>query len=551
MGHEEAVSGNPEIDGPKADFDSSIPGPVRSGAVRRRVGRFSDGFYQRAVCVAIGLYIGIYLYLGFETHGAFGTFAMDLGIYDQAAWLISQGKSYITVRGINTWGHHNNAVFYLFAPFYWLGAGPRFLMFVETTLLGLGALPVFRIAAAKFRSGKIGLFFAICYLLYPPTGWLAQWTFHPESLSVTAVLLAWWFAKTRRVVLLSVVVLFALSTREEVGLVIAMMGVVLLFSKSRLTPWPSLSEPVAHPRERILRWGIPLALLTVGLSWYLASTKILIPHFNDGGNPYYIKRFFGEFGSSSGEVVVNMVKNPDRVLKLASQPDAEMFAIDLIGPFGFLPLAGAPFLAICSPQLLAALIGAESFIRKIRFQYTALITPGVIIATIEGLYLMTRRRRGLLKPLMVWITITMSISVVFRSSLPFTKQDWVWKAPDAHTPVVERALKLVPKDARVGATLNIVPHLSHREVIYDFPNPFIAHYHGPDNNKKVDPKVIDWLVYDLKSLYFGDAEAAKKFLSRPEFVTVFSEDGMVIARRRSTMTPQELAKLRSVAPVFP
>lgn len=237
--------------------------------VRTQAARFSDAFYERAVWVAVGCYISLYLFLGFRNHAGFGTFAMDLGIYDQAAWLISRGKSYITVRGIDTWGHHNNAVFFLFAPFYWLGAGPRFLIFVETTMLGLGAIPVFRIASAKLRSGSIGLFFALCYLVYPPTGWLSQWTFHPESLSVTAVLFAWWFAKTRRVAWLGIVVLFALSTREEVGLVIAMMGVVLLFAKSTLDPWPSRANLVRHPREKFLRWGIPVALVTVGLAWIL------------------------------------------------------------------------------------------------------------------------------------------------------------------------------------------------------------------------------------------------------------------------------------------
>ena len=44
----------------------------------------------------------------------------------------------MTVRGLEFWGQHINLIAYLYTPFYWLGAGPTFLMGTQAACLGLG-----------------------------------------------------------------------------------------------------------------------------------------------------------------------------------------------------------------------------------------------------------------------------------------------------------------------------------------------------------------------------------------------------------------------------
>ena len=66
--------------------------------------------------------------LGVQHHDNFGTWSYDMGIYDQGFWLVSRGgQSFMTVRGMEFWGHHLNLIVVAFVPFYWLGAGPSFL----------------------------------------------------------------------------------------------------------------------------------------------------------------------------------------------------------------------------------------------------------------------------------------------------------------------------------------------------------------------------------------------------------------------------------------
>lgn len=98
-------------------------------------------------------------------HDRFWTTGYDLGIFDQAAWLVANGKTFITIRGLSFWGHHVNPGMLLFAPFYWLGAGPRFLNTAMVVAFVLGARPVYRIAIFHLRHEWLALALAVAYLL--------------------------------------------------------------------------------------------------------------------------------------------------------------------------------------------------------------------------------------------------------------------------------------------------------------------------------------------------------------------------------------------------
>jgi len=94
----------------------------------------------------IGVYSWIFGNLTWAQQSNFGTFGFDMGIYDQGIWLLSRfDDPFVTIRGLNLFGHHVNLVTLLFVPFYWLGAGPYFLYLAETLMLAMGAIPAWLI----------------------------------------------------------------------------------------------------------------------------------------------------------------------------------------------------------------------------------------------------------------------------------------------------------------------------------------------------------------------------------------------------------------------
>ena len=137
--------------------------------------------------------------LGVQHHRNFGTWSYDMGIYDQGFWLVSRGgQSFMTVRGMEFWGHHLNLIVLAYVPFYWLGAGPSFLYVAQAVGLGAGGHSRLPDRSRPLPKPWMGFLFAVVYLMYAPIQWISWANFHPEALVITPLLFAWWFATRRR-----------------------------------------------------------------------------------------------------------------------------------------------------------------------------------------------------------------------------------------------------------------------------------------------------------------------------------------------------------------
>jgi uncharacterized membrane protein len=129
--------------------------------------------------------------LGTLRQDRFRTFGFDLGIYDQAIWLLSRARDpFITVRGLEAFGHHVNVILLLLAPFYRLGAGPHFLLFVQVAAQASGAFAVFLLARDRVDDRWIACALSAVYLLHPTSQWLVWEFFHPDAVSIGPLLFA-------------------------------------------------------------------------------------------------------------------------------------------------------------------------------------------------------------------------------------------------------------------------------------------------------------------------------------------------------------------------
>ncbi len=287
--------------------------------------------------------------LGVQHQDNFGTWSYDMGIYDQGFWLVSRGgQSFMTVRGLEFWGQHVNLIVVAFVPFYWLGAGPSFLYVAQAVGLGAAALPIYLIARDRFAKPWMGLLFAVVYLMYAPIQWISWANFHPEALVIAPLLYAWWFATHKRWRGMFIALLIALSVREDAALVVIVMGLILL-----LMYRPGKGD---H-RDRVM------ALTTFGLGvvWYAIATRIVIPHFNQGRQPFYIEYFYSNYGKDMPQIISTILRHPNRVIGDATQPDRIRFYRDLALPLGGLPLVAPLTLLMAAPQMLASVIGLSPY----------------------------------------------------------------------------------------------------------------------------------------------------------------------------------------------
>jgi len=104
-----------------ANLPLTIEETPRSQVTVRRVCRF-------ALLVGMSVFFCLFLRLAFTLHDNFAYMTFDLGIFDQAVWLISQGKTpFVTARGIHILGDHFSVILYLLAPIYALVPSPKTL----------------------------------------------------------------------------------------------------------------------------------------------------------------------------------------------------------------------------------------------------------------------------------------------------------------------------------------------------------------------------------------------------------------------------------------
>ena len=93
------------------------------------------------------------------------------------------------------------------------------------------------------------------------------------------------------------------------------------------------------------------------------------------------------------------------------------------------------------------------------------------------------------------------------------------------------AVDMIPDDAAVSATYNLLPHLTHRAEIYSFPNPWISKNFGIDGEPRRNPKRVQWIVAD-RGVFDKQSRGAPRRPHRSgTFRVVFDQDGYAVLHR--------------------
>ena len=380
-------------------------------------------------------------------HRSFETGRFDLGNMVQAVWFTAHGHP-LRVTNLNgdqalRLGAHLDPVLVLFAPLWWLWSSPDLLLVAQSVAIALGALPVYRLAQEHLGSRRAGVGFALAYLLYPATTWLALNEFHPGGLAMPALLFAFWYLDEDRLLPFAGVAFFAACCREDVPLVLAGYGV-----------WYAL----ARGGRRVGAW-----IAVAGVTWTAVATRVVIPHFG-GGQTAFAGRY--------SEARAALLHDPFDLFRLALDHAGVHYLLGLV-----LPLAGlcllSPLVLAALPALALNLLSATPTQSSIHFHYTAAVIPVLVAAAVLGAARLQRQRpmpvasialaaalagNYLLGAIPVWSELPHGETLQARAAIV-----------TAHDRVTARALKLIPPNAVVSATNSLGAHLSARRRTLSFP----------------------------------------------------------------------------------
>ena len=452
-----------------------------------------------------------FIYLGWLRQRYFGTTGFDLGIYDQAVWLLSRlADPFNTIRGLNVFAHHMNLVLWLITPLYWVAGGPVTLLAVQAIAQASGAVAIFLLARDRLGERWLALALALVVLLNPAYQIMAWAWFHPEVLAVPAVLFAYWAARAGHWRWYAVSVVLALACKEDVALAVSVLGVVVALQGHR-------------------RYGIITS--AAAIAWYALTIRVLIPAFNNGMAPFFIDFFGKELGSTPGQVLANILTNPTKAWRLIAQSDRRDYLWSMFVPVAFVPFGALRVLLIGAPMLAVNLLSAWPYQRGMGAHYSALVLAGLFPATVEAIALLGRTP-GLRRFLVGLVVATsLAATVVWGPSPLSTKFAMHYPLhPGPKQGAMERAVARVPASAAVSTTWNLSPHLTLRKRVYEFPAPWLPSNWGVRGENLPNPRVVDWLVIDRAAVGPEHRPLLDRLVSQ-EFAVVQSEQEVVVARR--------------------
>ncbi len=462
---------------------------------------------------ALALFVLTFALETWTLHQHFGTYGFDLGIFDQGTWLLSRLKApFVTIRGLDLFGDHSSYILLLVAPLYRIWADPRLLLLLQVIALALPAWVLFRLGTRHLRHHIAGLVVAFAYLAYPAMQWAATWQFHPETLAAGFLALAALAADRQRWRPMAWFLVLALLCKEDVGLVVAGLGVLLALSGER----------------RVGRW-----VAISGLAWFVLATFVLMPLISGHGSPYFAQNY-GIAYTGPGSVLRALPTLAGRALETGLGNQGIAYLLLVFGPLALLPLLAPRWLWPVGPPLLLNLASASSYLQQIRYQYLATSAPFLGIAAVAGLCVVARRRRALLAPAMVLLLATAFWTDQRYGPALWSHQRLVAPASPLD-PSRRQAVALVPDDpdVAVSAQYNLVTHLAHRVRAYEFPNPFRASNWGQQGARHTVEEVasVRWVVAERDELGKDDLDLLQRLQASPSWSTRLDRDGVVVLER--------------------
>ncbi|MEO6863716.1 MAG: DUF2079 domain-containing protein [Microcoleus sp.] len=402
--------------------------------------------WQIAVCALI------FLLCSSVRHALFESNAFELGIYDQVAYLISQGQTpFSSFLEIHHMGNHAALVMYPVALLYKIYPDVHWLLLIQAVALALGALPVWSLAIQAGLNNSISRAIACIYLLYPLVFNVNLFDFHPEVIALPALLAAILAARLNKTLWFCAAILLVLSCKAVLSLTVAAMGLWLLcFDKKR---------------------NCGLIALFLGVGWFLITTQALIPYFNQGREHAGIGRY-QYLGHSVLEIAVNLILKPNLIL-------GRFFSLDT---FEYLALLVLPIIWWISPRGLIPLISAVPMLvmnilsdipaqRDLIHQYSIPILPFLLVAVISSLAGRNQSQGKTIFDRLPIPNYPLPRIIVIWSLIAFfalAKYGYFWTiyldSLDS-LPATKEAITLINTKGSVLTTSHVAPHLTHRPVV--------------------------------------------------------------------------------------
>lgn len=418
-----------------------------------------------AITVALaGFYIYRIGHLTNISHMKFNTMSSDLAEYDNLFFNALHGHPFrapAIAGDLKDWSNlqaHAEFGLYLLLPIYALSPGAPILLWIQSSLVGLTAIPLYLLGAA--RLGRLaGVAFAFAFLAMPAVQQPNFYDFHftPLSMFFVAWLLFFVFklsqeptSRRYRIAVASAVVL-ALACREDISIGITVLGFFLLL------------------RGVLAREG--LILMLAGASYFATLKFAVMPLFGNWWFDAMYQDLKADGAKGYGAVVLTLLSNPPFTLRTMLTEPKLLYVLHMTVPLLALWLR-KPLLwmAVLPGFVSTLLVTNRPPMHQISFQYTYLWLPYVFGASIVATRHGVRGVSTLASLLLVAFAASHQFGVYPRGERiqgGFILKNFEFGEKEAKQYAdLQELIAMMPPDAIVSVTETEGPHVSTRLVMY-------------------------------------------------------------------------------------
>ncbi len=408
---------------------------------------------------AYTLYFGYYTILN---HRRLGTSGFDLGININWAYNALHGQPWrCTVLFGDAGGHFlaNHAIFAMFGylPLFALKPDGEFFLAWQALMVGFAGTTLYLFASTQIPRWS-AVIVSVAYLLYAPLHGPNFYDYHELLPPLFFHFLLYWAIATRRNWLVAVSIAIIWSFREDLPVGTCLLGLFLLLTGVR----PRMGLIIAVSS---LVWFVLLKFVimaSAGSWWFSGIYKELQPPGTSG----------------YGAVVQTILINPSYFLKTLLKEEKLVYFLHMMAPVALLPMRRAALLILAVPGFAFSLLTTGyAPTLSISFQYTCHSIPYIFAASVLALRLIGQGEAGYIRrraALGAAALATLSHSYVFGAVLQRdTFIGGVGHIEFGLTPperqryeTVKRMNSLIPKEASVAASEDLVPHVAARKNVY-------------------------------------------------------------------------------------
>jgi uncharacterized membrane protein len=432
--------------------------------------RFSLGL----VFLIFGL---VYCLISLVNHYNFRTYGLDLGISNNAIFDYAHFRwndcPVMQPQFDNVLSDHFTLLPILVSPLYWIFGSYTMLIFQIGAVL-YGGLGIFRYF--NFKTGNQDFSLLACIHFFSVWGIYSALSFDYHDNVIGAMLVPWFilYFEKRQWKFCSLFFILICISKENMALwaVFISIGLVLLNRQDKYT----------------VKTGLLYSLIAI--VYFMVIVKVIIPELSNAGRDY--RHFnYSALGSNFGEAISKMITNPLYCLKLifinnttereCDGIKAELHFMILVAG-GWVMLMRPAYIAMLIPIYAQKLFSDDYGKWGINSHYSVEFAPILTIALFNWLSTVNEKIKIRLGVLFCAITMLATIAKMDKRVARWYNAEnlriyqGLHYKTDYNVRDINLRLKLIPDDARVCASNQLVPHLAFREYIYIFPEIVDANY---------------------------------------------------------------------------